>query len=392
VLFSELGKKLEDDMGSMVVEASTDGATADVSLTTSFEAASSPLTRALVGAGAPDPAPPPAYLRLPGDASIAWYSRGAAAADISPLREAFFGAMRAYDLEDGYTSAEANEQVEPFERLLLRGGPWVAATGLRRDTARSALDAYVSGGKSTLAARTRARAALQGWALVGVEEPAAPWLDAIREAVKLDGKKPSGKPTLKHKPSKDATRLSLAPVPAALQLPAGTLHVLAHTKANPAWLAAQPKSKTPPEPSIEHTTHVFVVADGGRTWFAIAEDPVLAAAEARIALDPASTATLGSTSHRDPLAATPRSAGGFMTLAGLAMALADDDSDANLRKTHGVLSSLAALPSHGDDAVWMGFVGAPHAGGAPSGGDATLRLLAPIDAIARAANATPSIF
>jgi hypothetical protein len=392
-MLAELGSKLSDDATSFVVEASTDGSTADVSLTTSFAAAASPLTRALVGAGTPDPAPPAAYLRLPGDASIAWFARGAAAADLSPLRDVFVRYLRTYIAEDGFTPAEITEELEPYERMLLRGGPWVAATGLRLDPARAALDAYVAGGKSTLAARTRARAALQGWVLIGAEEPAAPWLDAVKTIVKIDAKRPSGKPTRKHKPSKGTTSLALAPVPAALQLPAGTLHVAAHTRANPAWLAAQPKSKTPPEPFIEHTTHLFVIADGGRTWFALAEDPALAAAEARVALDPASTATLGAqVSRRDPLAPTARTAGGFVTIAGVATALADADTDTELHKTRAVLTGLASLPSRGDDAIWMGFVASPRPEGAAAGGDVTFRLVAPIDGLARAANASPPIF
>jgi hypothetical protein len=388
-MVNALFDKMSEDLGSLVIEASTDGLALDLRMTAAFASATSPLTRALVGQGIPDPLPPAACARLPGDTSLAWYSRGAARADLAPLKDAVLASLAQWLTDDGYSPAEIEAQTAPIRQMVLTGGPWVLGGGFRVDAARTALDAYVAGRSTTLAARNRARAAMQGWILAEVDEPSQAWIDSIRALVKIDAKKPSGKPLRTHKPQRDSTSLVVVPLPATLKLPDGTLHVEIRTTPNAKWLAAQPR-KPPPVPSPPRTQHLFIVPDGSRTWMAIAEDPALAAAEVRAALDPAAPpARAGGTG---PLETIARSGGGFVTLAALAMALADDASDEDLHKTRDALTSLSAMPSGGREPVPFALIGTPSAAGAASGGEVTFRILLPIALMARATAASPPIF
>ena len=275
-MVNALFDKMSDDMGSLVVEASTDGLALDLRMTMAFTSATSPLTRALVGQGAPDPQPPAGYAHLPADTSFAWYSRGAAPADLAPLKEAVLGSLSQWLADDGFSPSEIATQVAPLRDRMLTGGPWVLGGGFRVDAARAALDAYVAGRSTAAAARAKARAALQGWVLAEVDEPAQPWIDSIRDLVKVDTRKPSGKPIRVHKPQRDSTHLVVVPLPPGLKLPDGTLHVEVHTTPNPKWVAAQPR-KPPPVVTPPRTQHLFVVPDGPRTWMALAEDPAVAA-------------------------------------------------------------------------------------------------------------------
>jgi hypothetical protein len=378
-LLDDLTEKLTDDVGSVVLEASSDGAAVDVRLSTKFVDTASPLTRALVGAGTPSAPPPAAFERLPRDASFAWYGRGAGPADLGPLRTLLFDSLRTWLADDGFAPGAIDTQLAPFEHLALTGGPWVVASGLRVDAARAALDAYVDGGKTTEAARAKARAAMQGWFVGAVEEPSQAWIDGVRELVKNDPVKPTGKPRRKRDPSKESTRLSLAPVPPALQLPAGTLHLVSHVTQNPEWTLDQRKKKNPIQPGdavIPRTVHVFVVPDGARTWFAMAEDAAVAATEVRGSLSSAGDAgTLKTRRDLDALRAMVASTAGFLSVAGLSTWVHSDWSDEGLRKVRESLMGLASLTDHGTTPVPMALTAARTTGG---GGDVRLRFVFPI--------------
>jgi hypothetical protein len=393
-LFEQLTGKLTTDVGSLVLEASTDASTVDVRLTTRFVDTGSPLTRALVGAGAPALSVPAAFDRLPSGALSAWYGRGATPADLAPLRKTVFDGFRAMLEDEGYTSSVSGTLVAPLERLLLTGGPWVVATGLDLDAARAALDSYVSAGKSTEVARAAARRPMQGWAVAAVEEPPQAWIDGVREIVKGDSLKPTGKPTRPDDPQKESTRLALAPLVAALKLPPGTLHVEAHVTQNAAWTAAQTKAKVEiKDPLIPRTLHVFVVPDGARTWFAAAEDPLVAAREVRASLSGADdSGTLKVRRDLDGLRGMPASTAGFASVASLATWLVGDASNVGLRRARESLAGLAGLTEGGGTPVPFALTATPATGGAVAGGDVLLRILFPIRVGMEVAASPHSIF
>jgi hypothetical protein len=395
-LFNDLTEKLTDDVGSVVLEASSDGTAVDLRLSAKLVDTASPLSRALLGAGTPSAPPPAAFDRLPRDASFAWYGRGATPADLGPLRTRVFDSLRSWLADDGFTPGAIDTQLAPFEHLALSGGSWVVASGLRVDAARAALDAYADAGKTTEAARAKARAAMQGWFVGAVEEPSQGWLDGVRELVKNDPVKPTGKPRRKRDPTKESTRLSLAPVPPSLQLPPGALHVVSHVTQNPEWTLDQKKKKLPIKPGdavIPRAVHVFVVPDGARTWFAAAEDAALAATEVRGSLSAAGDAgTLKTRRDLDALRAMAASSAGFLSVAGLSTWLHSDWSDEGLRKVRESLMGLAALTDQGTTPVPMALAATRAAGGAGSGGDVRLRIVFPIRVGLEVAVSPHSIF
>lgn len=392
-LVDRMADELTDDVAGVVLEASSDGRTVDVTLTTAFGSATSPITRAVLGQAPPAAAPPPAFERLPRDASLAFYARGAAAADLAPLRAAFFESLRRWEADDGFTPAAADVQIAPLEKLLLTGGPWVVATGHKVDAARAAVDAALDG--KTPAARAKARTALGPWVVVGVEEPPRAWIDGARELAKNDGMKPTGKPLRKREPQKETTKVVITPVPRGLDLPAGTLHVEAHVTQNPAWVAAQRKAKLPVgNPVPPHTGHIFVVPDGTRTWFAIADDPALAAAEVKASLAGApESGTIASRRDVDAVRALPASSAGWLSVAGAAMWLADGATDDGLKKARETMRGLAALTAGGTTPVPVTFTAVPKPGAGPSsGGEVRLRVVFPLSVGAEVIASPASIF
>jgi hypothetical protein len=393
-IFEQAADQLAQDVGSLVLEASSDGTTLDLKLTSSFAGAGSPFTRALLGQGAAAAGAPPLFDRLPHDASFAWYGRGASAADLAPLRATLLDGFRQWAADDGYSDRQIETQLAPFQQLLLVGGPWAVAAGHRTDAARAALDAYSAGAKNA-AARAKARAALQGWVVAGVEEPAQRWIDGVRSVVQNDAVKPAGKAKRKRDPQKESTKLALTPVPAGVQLPAGTLHVEARVTQNAAWLAKQKKANSgATDVVVPHTMHLFVVPDGGRTWFAVSEDPALAAAEVRASLTGAiDSVTLKTRTDLDPLRAQPASLAGFLSVAGLAMWTATDSSDEGLRKARDMLHGLATLSQGGTTPVPFTLTAAPKPGGTPAdGGDFRMRVLFPLKVALEVAASPHSIF
>jgi hypothetical protein len=253
--------------------------------------------------------------------------------------------------EGGYAPADVEASQAVLGRLFLTGGPWVFASGHRTDKARVALDAYVDRGVSSEQARSVARAALQGWALAEVDEPPAKWIDGVKELIRLDGIRPTTAPTKQGPPDPEHTTLSLAPVDKAFHLPAETMDLKASVTPARDWVEAQKKSGGKAVPAIPHTTHVFVVPDGNRTWFAIAEDPALAAAKVRVALRGSAAETIRSRGELDMLRAAPAGAAGFIALDELQMLISGSTSDEDLRKARDALKALESLTAHGDAPV-----------------------------------------
>ena len=388
-VLEELTGKMADDVASVVFGVSFDGTTVDFRTHAKFAATTSPLSRALVGLGAPG-APPAAFDHLPGDAFFASYGRGATAADLEPLRRVLVGGLRDFNLRDGYSAEQNDAVIAPLQKVLFTGGPWVLAFGNPPDRARSALDAYIDGGKTTQAARVKARIGSSGWMVAGVEEPASAWTSAVRALVAADAVKPAHKPQTKRPVEHMSTHLYVTPVPAALRLPAGTLHVELRTAPNPVWVAANPRPSSwlvdsyPP-----HTEHVFIVPDGARTWLAGSEDPALAAMKAKAALSGApASGTLASRADLAAFRAIPASVAGFAAVTAFASMVSDGATDSDLRRARKVLDGLSRMTNAGSTPVpWtLGATAAPG-----TAGDVQIRVLFPVSIALEAAASMSSI-
>ncbi|WP_437859524.1 hypothetical protein [Sorangium sp. So ce363] len=338
-LGEELAAGFLRDIERLNVNLTWGRADVEVGLTLRFASRRSPLTLAFVPAAAQDAAPPPAFFRLPADTAVAFHTQGASRAELAPLREAVFKALRDDMIDDGYDEARLDQVLDRLGTLALTGGPLVFGAGANGAAAEKALAAYQRD-KGAPRARKAARLALQGWVLASVEEPAQTWISGVKEFLQrgdeLDKFKRSAPKDGARKDDEDEQNTTHAFVRAPATLPAGTLHV---------ELRSRPLTKGAPP---AHTTHLYVVPAGQRTWLGISEDDAALVARLRVAVDPGrDEGTLGAAPDMDVLRRRGTLAGGLFSLAGLALLAANGDTPEALDEAAKDLAALAALPARG---------------------------------------------
>ncbi|CAN90292.1 hypothetical protein predicted by Glimmer/Critica [Sorangium cellulosum So ce56] len=338
-LGEELAAGFLHDIAGLKVDLTWGRADVEVGLTLRFASRRSPLTLALAPAAAQDAAPPPAFFRLPADTAVAFHTQGASRAELAPLREAVFKALRDDMIDEGYDEARLDQVLDRLEALALTGGPLVVGAGANGAAAEKALAAYQRD-KGAPRARKAARLALQGWVLASVEEPAQTWISGVKELLQrgdeLDRFKRSAPKDGARKDDEDKQHTTHAIVRAPASLPAGTLHV---------ELRSKPLTKDAPP---AHTTHLYVVPAGPRTWLGVSEDDAALVARLRVAVDPGrDEGTLGAAPDMDVLRRRGTLAGGLFSLAGLALLAADGDTPEALDEAAKDLAALAALPARG---------------------------------------------
>ncbi|WP_437590215.1 hypothetical protein [Sorangium sp. So ce1000] len=360
----ELGTGFLRDIERASVDLTWGSADVEVGLTLRFSGRRSPLTLAFAPAAAQDAAPPPAFFRLPADTAVAFHTQGASRAELTPLREAVVGALRDDMLGDGYDAARLDRFLDRLDALAFTGGPLVFGAGANGAAAAKALAAY-QGDKRAPRAQKAARLALQGWMLAAVEEPAQAWISGVQELLHLGEEldelkvgaaagsaaraagKPGGAPkgpaapkdgAGKGKEGKQHTTPVIVRAPAAL--PAGTLHV---------ELRSKPLAKDAPP---AHTTHLYIVPSGQRTWLGLSEDDAALVDRLRVAVEPGRDArTLGAAPGADALRQRGALAGGLFSLAGVTLLAANGDTPEALDKVAEELAKLAALPARGEVAI-----------------------------------------
>ncbi|WP_437715067.1 hypothetical protein WMF45_00795 [Sorangium sp. So ce448] len=342
-LGEELAAGFLRDIEGLNVDLTWGRADVDVGLTVRFASRRSPLTLALAPAAAQDAAPPPAFFRLPADTAVAFHTQGASRAELAPLREAVFKALRDDMIDDGYDGARLDQFLDRLGTLALTGGPLVVGAGANGAAAEKALAAYQRD-KGAPRARKAARLALQGWVLASVEEPAQTWISGVKELLQrgdeLDRFKRSAPKDGARKGDDDKQNTTHAIVRAPASLPAGTLHV---------ELRSKPLTKDAPP---AHTTHLYVVPAGQRTWLGISEDDAALVARLRVAADPRrDEGTLGAAPDMDVLRRRGTLAGGLFSLVGLTLLAANGDTPEALDEAARDLAALAALPARGGVAV-----------------------------------------
>ncbi|WP_437813602.1 hypothetical protein [Sorangium sp. So ce1078] len=368
----ELGDGFMRDLESMSMDFRWGRAEIDVGFSMRFASRRSPLTLALAPAVAPDAAPPPAFLRLPGDTAVAFYTQGASRAELTPLREAVFRVLRDDMVDDGYDAAALDRFMQRLEALALTGGPIVMGAGGDRAAAERALAAYKGGGKGAARSQHAARRALKSWILVALEEPADAWIPGVRELFLLGEEMdklrasakaaggagapggassaaggaaggagaPGGAPEGRASEDEDEELTTPVIVRAPATLPAGTLHI---------ELRSRPLTKDAPP---AHTTHLYVVPAGQRTWFGIGEDDAAVVARLRAAADTGrDERTLGAAPGLEALRQPGTLAGGLFSLAGLALLAARGDTPEAIEKAAKELAEVAALPARGEVAI-----------------------------------------
>lgn len=294
-----------------------------------FQGTQSPFTRIAL-AHARDAGPlPDLFWRLPADALVAGYARGADAADLEPLRKSLLRATET-SIREQTTSEEMVERARKvIASTLLTGGPIAAAYGFDVPGAVSAI-------ASATVKRPLERSALHGWFLVGLEEPSSRWADAFHEAIALQTlpvKAPQG--MLHRRAEATLTRCEELALTDAT-LPPHTAHFALRE-----YTTAKGKARG----AAKWTFHVYVVPDGPRTWLAMGENDTVVVAKARGTIAAGPDDGLASrTDLRSLRGAT--GFGGFVTL-GLFPALNGPSDPADPVAARTLLERLSALPEAG---------------------------------------------
>ncbi|WP_437878993.1 hypothetical protein [Sorangium sp. So ce513] len=336
----ELAEGLFRDLESVRLDVTWAGPDVDVGLGLRFASRRSPLALAVTPAAAQDDAPPPAFFRLPRDTTLAFYTQGASRAELTPLRDAFYQGLRDDMIGEGYDAAGLDRFVDRLGALTFTGGPLVIGSGADRAAAEKALADY-KGDEGAARARKAARRALKSWFLIAVEEPAQAWIAGMKELIQIGdeldrqkaraGGPPRGAAS---KDDKETTDLVVARAPAAL--PAGTLHV---------EMRSRPLTKDGPP---AHTSHMYLVPAGQRTWIGIGEDEAVVVDRLRTAADPGrDERTLGAAPGLEALRQRGTLAGGLFSLAGFTMLAASGDTPEALDEAARDLDGLARLPARG---------------------------------------------
>ncbi|XYH92476.1 hypothetical protein ACMHYB_31935 [Sorangium sp. So ce1128] len=367
----ELGDAFVRDLEIVSVDLTWVRPDIEVGLGMRFASRRSPLALAVAPAAAQDAATPPAFFRLPRDTAIAFYTQGASRAELTPLREAFFRGIRDDMVDDGYDASGLDQFMDRLGTLAFTGGPIVIGSGGDRAAAEKALAAY-QGGKGAPRTRKAARGALQSWFLVAVEEPAQAWISGVKDLIQLGeelDKKKTGAPAAgsaapaagsaapaagdaargagatggapkgqaRKSDEEDMERTDPVIVRAPAALPAGTLHV---------ELRSRPLTKDAPP---AHTSHLYVVPAGQRTWIGFSEDDASVVARLRVAAEPGrDERTLGAAPGAEALRQPGMLGGGLFSLAGWTMLAASGDTPEALDDAAKALAGLARLPSRGE--------------------------------------------
>jgi hypothetical protein len=354
-----------DDLTAIDVELTLGAGHVEVALDQTFRSLTSMMTLVQrATANAPQPLPQ-AFWRLPGDADVAFFLQGTPPDVMKPAGAELLGDALAAIPESELPASARGEVERAMAALFFTGGPLLVAHGHDRAAAEKALGGLAAipdkSGKKAVAAlekaQKEARSSLQGWTLIHLDEPPSLWRDGLRELRRVAAKDYSieaagdsapakrSSPGAKNKKKKSSERANRAVREVALgpgdALPAGSLHLLNHTWANPDYV---PSKGDEAAPILERDLHLFMVPDGEGTWLCIAEDEALARAKLGQVMAPAAP------DARADLASlrSARGAGvGFVTLAGLVSLFIPDDSREGMGVARQVLQGASALASGG---------------------------------------------
>ena len=334
----ELVQGFAREIEGMTVDLSWAGPGVELGLGLRLSGRRTPLSLSMAPVTKPDAAPPEAFFRLPGDAGFTFYTQGASRDELAPLRALLFEVILADEVDEGFDRAKVQAVLDRVGALILTGGPLVFAAGSERARVEKALAGYEDK-KGDPKARESARRALGGWVLVGIEDAPGPWIDGLKEVIRMGAeikaapRKPGAAATKKEDERTEKVDWVVSRAPASL--PAGTLHV---------ELRSRPLMKGAPPP---HTSHLYAAPAGGRLWIGAGEDDAVVIARLRAVVAPAG----GGQAPAPEIAALHRpgsTAGGSLSMFGGAALFASGDTQDELDKAAQELGALGTLPSRGE--------------------------------------------
>lgn len=324
--FSEELQDLASDLGRIVVDGTLDDQSGKLVATVSFKDAKAMVTRAAIAHADQAGPPPPAFLRLPADADVAFYESGIDPKELAHPRDLATEAVRREAEQRKLAEADRKALTDAVHQTLgLLSSPLVYARGIDVAGASSALavakDDHAAG--PTRAAKERtAVERLGGWSLLGVEEPIAKVGALVKDWVKLAAR-PAFATVLKPAAKELATpSMKLVPLPKSAALPADSLHleIAQEQFGTAASLAPGAKPGVTPKPAVVRTKlHLVLVPEGRRTWISVSMEEQVAIARAQGILGSRKQPTLDGRAGLEALRGWRTNAGGFVTMRGLAL-------------------------------------------------------------------------
>ncbi len=348
---AKLGKAvvehLFDDVERIDVDARFLGGGVEIGLDLRLASRESLLARALVLRSKPAP-PPPAFLRLPSDAIASFYTTGALAEDLAPLRTMLFDDLERSLVQDGHLPDKTHAVRERIESLVLTGGPLVVAAGIAggRDGAEKALTALdTAGPRDEARLLTQARSALVPWFMLEVEEPGEKWTQGLRDIVKrgedLDKtRKPGSKSSTPADPDGDHVDVKVGTLDPKLDLPKDTL-------ALDVLLTPVTKGRRPARKG-----HFYVVPRATSTWIGYSEDAPAIASRLRLAVDASNEAgTLARSPEATALRSRSAVGAGLVSASALAYLGAKTTTASELHAAAKSAAKSSGGPSRASDTV-----------------------------------------
>ncbi|MGO9836688.1 MAG: hypothetical protein ACLP1X_21035 [Polyangiaceae bacterium] len=360
-----LGTDLVDfvlDLETISVDVQLSDAGAGLTATTRFSGNSSAFTRVVTAhadGGSPTPA---AFWQMPGDADSAAFYRGLDANDLARVRDLALKLLDAKLAEDTIKEADRKVLVDALAKVP-SSAPATYASGVDLDAVKKARGAGAALGSSPdpiqeIEARRGLAEALLGWHLLELDEPSSRLSAALKE-VTTAWSRPGLLGAYRAKAKGGVTpAIRMAPVPKGTTLPKDTQHYVielpfehdvsseSHNVPPPAAKGVAKASRGRPRALL---VHLFLAAEGPRTWLAVGGDDALVVSKLSSAL------TTGQTNARSDLGFFRDARTGSAGFSSLRSAAA-------MAQVIGVLFSELGL--HSDDSL-EDLTHVPHGGRAP---------------------------
>lgn len=252
-----------------------------------------------------------------------------------------------HDIDEETITSEAQkrELLESIHGILPQDGRLTFALGVDVPAAMQALESPAvrladDADKPLAPAAVRElQAALGGWFVIGVEEPPARYLTAVKRAYKV------GKQTSKTRPghepknrrsSSELTRLSGAPA----GLPRDSLHIVSQERPDKKY---EPPTDGSSPPMLPYDEHILVVPDGARVWVVVARSEAVALKQAQ--------ALLAQSASMKSQVADPGVMSAAMQVAFVVLSDVDYDSKIQRAAARKLLSQLNSAPQQARLAV-----------------------------------------
>jgi hypothetical protein len=388
-----------NDTGRMTLDAQLTDSGMQATMRVDYQKAESLTARLATSNPQKAGAPPAAFWHLPADTDVAVYGKGSDPKLFDRSRE-LIGNVALESTEAAGMAEPERKAVRELvvDRLLgLFTGPLVYGKGYDAAAVERAFAAHNTTKPGDLAAKAAAERVLSeqvlGWHLLQVTEPISKVGPVLKDWAQLWNRPAFTKWAKQHASAKMLAQMRIAPAPAGVALPSGTVH-LEITMPQPDLeempLPAPPPTPpragqgkgTPPKPATQPVAkvkkvarkalvlHILAVPDQGGTWIALGLDAKLLAQKAAASLSSApEAATLATTPGVEALRDVKANGAFLATVRGFLVFTALEHGS---RSPYGLLGQL---PAKGNTPVVVTFVSQPPSASAPGGSAlATLKL------------------